>query len=282
MANTAVVTDSACDLPRELAEERGVRVVPLKVRFGDEEFIDRTQLEPSAFWARLAASTALPQTAAPSPGDFEAAYLAARDAGCDGVVCVTLSGALSATYQAAEAAAQAVRDQLVVRVVDSRTVTIAEGFVVLAALEAAEQGASLDEVERAARAAAQRTTMYGLVDTLEYLHRGGRIGGAAALLGSLLSIKPVVEVRDGVVEVESRQRTRARGVAHLVERATQLAPLRRIGVAHGLAADVDDVVQQLAAVGCSEPPIVVELGPVVGTHTGPGSLGIGLERLSER
>lgn len=274
MPGVRVVTDSASDLTTELAEAAGITVVPLTIRFGDEELVDRRDLSPASFWERCRTSSALPETAAPPPGAFQAAFEAAADEGASGVVCCTISSALSASYQAALTGAEALAGRLPVEVVDTRSVTMGEGLLCLAAAEAGEADASLREVAQLARDLVGRTQVLGVVDTLDHLQRGGRIGGAAALLGSLLSIKPVIEVRDGVVEQESKQRTRSRSLDYLVAKVAAAAPLERLAVSNGAADDIDSVVSRLAAVEVAHELVVVDLGPVVGTHAGPGSVGV--------
>jgi len=274
MARVRVVTDSAGDLTPSLAEERGVTIVPLSIRFGSEEFVDGATLTADEFWSRCKSSDVLPETSAPSPGAFQEAFLGAAGDGYDGVVCINLSGALSATYQAARTAAEAVSDQVPVRVIDSRSVTMGQGLMVLAAAESAAGGASLDEVEAVVKGQIERTQVFGAIDTLEHLEKGGRIGGARALLGSLLSIKPVVHVVDGVVEEESKQRTRSRQLRYLADKIIGFGNLERVAVCNGAASDLDDLLGLLSGVDVKYPLEVVNLGPVVGTHTGPGTLGV--------
>src|SRR5579863_3313055 len=176
MPGIRVVTDSACDLPPQLAEDRGVRVVPLSIRFGDEEFVDREQLSTKEFWDRVTTGTVMPETAAPSPGAFRAAYLAAAEEGAEGVVCVTLSSGVSATYQSAVTAAADIGGEIAVSVVDSQSMTMGQGHMVLAALEAAEAGAGMAEIEAELESCRARSQVFGVIDSLEFLKRGGRIG----------------------------------------------------------------------------------------------------------
>lgn len=274
MPSIRVVTDSACDLSEELAAKAGIQVVPLTIRFGDEELHDRVDLTPAEFWRRCKASATLPETAAPSPGAFQTVFEAAADEGADGVVCCTLSGGVSATYQAALAGAAALEGRMPVEVIDSRSLTMGQGLMCLAAAELASTGADLAAVVTRVRDLIGRTRVLGILDTLDHLQRGGRIGGAAALVGSLLSIKPVIEVRDGVVEQESKQRTRARALDYLVAKVTTDAPLERLAICNGAADDIDAVVERLSSVPVAHELVVTDLGPVVGTHAGPGSLGI--------
>ena len=270
----AIVTDSSCDLPDDLVAEHGNEVVPLAIRFGDEELIDRRDLTPAQFWARCAASSVLPETAAPSPGAFEAAFRRAAERGTDGVVCVSLSSKLSATIDAARAAAGALAGEIAVRVVDSRSVTMGLGMIVLGAARAAEAGAAVDDVAAVAEDLAGCTRVYGTLDTLENLKKGGRIGAAQALVGSLLSVKPVIEVRDGAVEPGPRQRTRSRALAWLADRVAADAPTGDVAVVHGEAPDVDTLTDLVARHVPRERLVVADLGAVIGTHAGPRTIGV--------
>ncbi len=274
MARIRVVTDSACDLSAAMAEERGVTIVPLSIRFGSEEFIDGSTLSTDGFWARCKASSVLPETSAPSPGAFQEAFVAAAEAGYDGVLCLNLSSEVSATYQAAVAAAKGVGDRIPVHVVDSRSLTMGLGLMALDVADLASTGATLDELEARVTDLATRTQVYGVLDTLEHLEKGGRIGGAQKLLGSLLSIKPVVTLLDGRVEEESKQRTRSRSLRYLADKARNSPPISRLAVCNGAAADIDEVLGLLDGVPTDHPLVVTDLGPVVGTHTGPGTIGL--------
>lgn len=273
--NTAIpvriVTDSSCDLPTALVERFGITVVPLTVRFGDEEFVDGRDLDSDQFWDRCRVVSRLPQTAAPAPGDFGRAYDALGDA--PGIVVITLSGALSATLQSARLAAED-RSSTPIEIVDSRTVSLGTGLIVLACAQLAATGADTATVARYARELVGRTRVIGALDTLEYLRRGGRIGNAQALLGSALSIKPIIAVIDGVVEQAGRQRTRTRALDHLVAQVEALGSnLEHLAVLHAQCSDVDRFVERLARLTSTE-ILVAELGPVIGTHAGPGTIGI--------
>jgi DegV family protein with EDD domain len=274
MARIRLVTDSAADLSPELASEWDIVVVPLSIRFGDEEFVDQSNLSTEEFWARCAASKVLPETSAPSAGAFQEAFEKAADDGCDGVVCLNLSSDVSATHQAAATAAKAVAERIPVRALDSRFLTMGEGLMALDLAERARNGATLEELEARADELIPRTQVFGVIDTLEHLQKGGRIGGARALLGSLLSIKPVIQLKDGVVEEESKQRTRGRSLRYMADKILAGPPLERLAVCNGAAADIDDFLAMLEGVKIEHPMIVVDLGPVVGTHAGPGTIGV--------
>jgi DegV family protein with EDD domain len=274
MSGVRVVTDSACDLPDDLLTELGVVLVPLRIRFGEEELVDRTELSTKEFWLRSAASLTLPETSAPSPGAFESEFRRLADDGATGVVCINLSSRLSATIEAARQAARALEGVIPVRVVDSFSVTMGEGLVVIEAARRATAGGSLDEVAAVAESAAGRMKVYGVIDTLENLKKGGRIGGAAALVGSLLAIKPVIEVRGGVVEQESKQRTRGRSLEYLAGKVTAAGPLARLAVFGADAPDLDRFLGLLHGVAPAERLLIGDIGPVIGTHAGPGAIGV--------
>ena len=274
MAGIRLVTDSACDLPPEMAAAHGIEIVPLTVRFGDEELVDRRDLTPRQFWERMAASEVLPETAAPAPGAFEEAYRRAADEGSEGVVCVTLSAELSATFEAAQLAARAVAGSIPVQVVDSRALTMAEGLMAVRGAELAARGAGIEEVVAEIEGLVPRTRTFAALDTLENLKRGGRIGGARALLGSVLSVKPVIEVAGGKVEPEGKPRTRARALQYLADKVREHQPVETLAVMHGDAPDVDAMLDLLAPIYPRERIVVGDVGAVIGTHAGPRVMGV--------
>jgi DegV family protein with EDD domain len=273
MPGVRIVTDSACDLTDDLVKQHDVIVVPLTIRFGSEEFEDRKELSPEEFWRRCQGKGALPETAAPSPGSFIAAFQQAADEGADAVLCLTISSKLSGTYASAVTAADTFT-AIPVRVFDTRSVTMGQGLTVISAAEEAAAGAGLDQLLAAAEDRTDRIRVYGVLGGLEFLQRGGRIGGAQALLGSLLSIKPVIVVKDGEVAEESKQRTRSRALSYLVAKVAADGPLERLAIADGDCDDIEGVVKELAALPGGHPLVSVQLGPVVGSHTGPNTLGV--------
>ncbi len=271
-----IVTDSACDLPEQIAAELGIEIVPLTIRFGDTEFVDRQDLTPTEFWRRCAASAVLPETAAPAPGLFEQAYRKLATEGASGIVVVCLSSALSATMQSAQLAANAVTGTIPVRVVDSRTLTLGQGMIAVAAARRARAGDDLQTVAAAVEDMALRSKVWGALDTLENLKKGGRIGNARALLASVLSIKPIIEVRDGRVEEGGRQRTRAKSLAFLVDKLRSYGTVENIAVLHAQCPDVAPFVAQVEALGMGD-VLVGDIGPVVGAHAGQGTIGIAFQ-----
>jgi DegV family protein with EDD domain len=280
-ATVHVVTDSSCDLPADIAEELGIRIVPLTIRFGDDEFVDREELSTAEFWTRCVNSDTLPETAAPAPGQFEQTYRTAAANGATSVIVISLSSALSATMQSAQLAARTVHDDpsihLDVRVIDSRTLTMGLGTIVLSCALAARSGAGIEEIEALAHDLVERTRVFGALDTLENLKKGGRIGNAKALLATALSIKPIIEVTGGVVEQAGKQRTRSKALAHLVEKVQSYdGNIENLAVLHADCSDVDLFVEMLAPYHSGD-IVVGEIGPVIGTHGGRGTIGVAFQ-----
>jgi DegV family protein with EDD domain len=278
-----IVTDSSCDLPASIAEDLDITIVPLSIRFGDEEFIDREELSTAEFWSRCVNSTKLPETAAPAPGQFEVQYRRLAAEGATGIVVVSLSGALSATMQSAELAARSVQADdtidLDVRVLDSRSISMGLGTIALACARLARNGASIDDVEATAIDLIERTRVFGALDTLENLKKGGRIGNAKALLATALSIKPIIEVTGGVVEQGGKQRTRSKALSFLVDKVKGYdGAIENLAVLHADCSDVDMFVEMLRPFAPGE-IVVGEIGPVIGTHGGRGTIGVAFQVL---
>jgi len=265
-----IITDSACDLPDSVVQSLGIEVVPLFIRFGEDELIDREQLTTAQFWQRCSVESDLPSTAAPSPGRFEDAVRKLQGEGATGVVIINLSGALSGTMQSAEVAAAALQSTCDVRVVDSRTVTMGLGAIVVACARAAQEGKNIDEIEALAHDLSRRCKVWGALDTLENLKKGGRIGGAKAMLASVLSIKPIIEVRDGVVQEGGKQRTRSKALAFLVDKVREASAnpgISQLSILNADCSDVEAFVTQLKAVYPGD-IMIGDIGAVVGAHAG--------------
>jgi len=273
MTNIRVITDSACDLPQAIVDELGIDIVSLTIRFGEQEYVDRVELSPTAFWAKCKEVTTLPETAAPSPGAFQVAYERALADGCDGVIVLTLSSLLSATHQSAVLASENV-PQLPIRVVDTRAVSMAQGLIVIDVAERAAAGDDLDSLVARAEALREHTGVIATIDTLEHLIKGGRIGGAKALLGQVLSIKPLLELKDGVVAEAGRQRTRNKALATCADVARAKAPLLRLAIMDGACADRNVLEGLVADIATQHPLVLADIGPTVGTHGGPGIIGL--------
>ena len=275
MGNIAIVSCTSADLTPEQAKEAGVALVPLKVSFGDESWDTVTELTNEEFYEKLAAPDApFPKTSAVNPAQFEAAFRDALDAGAEGVVCITISQKLSATYAAAVQAAGAF-EAGVVEVIDSEIVTIPQGMIVKRVAELASTGAGQADVVDLAQDLVGRTKLVFLADTLEYLQKGGRIGRASALVGSVLSIKPLLAVKDGEVISLDRKRTTAKARARLIEIAGE-EEVEAVAVMHTGAPDVDGFVDSVAEVtGIPRDEIEIGMtGPVAGAHVGPGMIGV--------
>jgi len=273
LVGVRVVTDSACDLPQELIDELQIEVVPLTIRFGSEELVDREELSTDEFWSRLRSSDVLPETAAPSAGAFEACFGDLVAGGASGIVCVNLSSRLSATMQAAQLAAATVEARCPVEVIDSLTCSMGLGALCLTAARRAADGGSLEKIVDEVIDRRDRTRLFGALDTLEFLKKGGRIGNARALLGSMLSIKPVVEVREGVVEEAGKVRTRSKSLKLLADKVAA-QPVDSLAVLHGQAEDVDELLDLLAESFPRDQIVTGIVGPVIGTHAGPGVIGV--------
>ncbi len=276
MERVAVVTDSTCDLPPELVESLGLRVVPLSVIFGDETLIAGVQLTPAGFYERLTASEILPTTSQPAPAWFEEAYADCADDGATQVVSIHCSAALSGTVALARDRARQAR--LDVEVVDSRLVGGALGAAVLAAHRVAEAGGSVAEVVAAADRVRAAAASLIVVDTLDHLRRGGRLTGAQAAIGTALRVKPILHVTpDGRVEVRERARTWSRALERVGVLAAQAAGGQPadVTVTHAVnperAAELWEVIDRHVTV---RERLETLIGPVVGSHVGPGAVGV--------
>ena len=273
-----IVTDSSCDLTDAEVAAQGIEVVPLSIRFGDETFTDRVDLSLDQFWARSAASQTLPETAAPSAGNFQEVFEQAAANGADGIVCIMLSGDLSATIQSARLAAESVAGTIRVEVVDSRSVSVGLGLVVLAAAEKAATGADLDAVMATVAPVVETLEVYAALDTLDNLKKGGRIGAAQAMLGSLLNFKPVIRV-NGEVHEAGKPRTRIKSLKFVVDKVSASLPIGRAAVVHGDDPEAcERFIELLGDVIDTSDLLVAKLGPVVGTHGGKGVVGIAFHR----
>jgi len=263
-----IVTDSNSDLPADLAARHHIVVVPSTLNIEGKSYIDGVDITRTEFYQRLPSLNPLPTTAAPATTAFEAAY---RSCGSAPIVAIHLASSLSAILTAARLGAEPLGDQ--VTLVDSEQASMAMGWQVLAAAEAAEAGASLEEVLAAVRSVQARVRLYAALDTIEYLRRGGRASMLSARLGDLLQIKPLIEVRAGVVSVPARVRTRQKARDELAARVEALGPLARLAILHTNCPDDAATMAQRLAPRAQQPPVVVEATAVIGTHVGPGVIG---------
>ena len=275
-----VVTDSTSDLPSHLADSLGITVVPLNVHFGSEVFKDGVDMTADTFYERLTSEAVLPKTSQPSVGEFLEVYESLAGE-ADGIVSIHISSQLSGTYNSAVQASREPSVASVVEVVDTRQASMGLGIIAMAAARAARDGLDADEVARVAREVDGRSECFAMLDTVEYLAKGGRIGKAKALMGSLLRVRPLIRL-DGVVHEMGKERSRQRGIARLKQTVRDLAPVDEISVMHSttpdeastVAADLSDLLSD------DKEPIVARMGPVVGTYAGPGVLGMGVLRSS--
>jgi len=274
VSHVAIVTDSISDMPPELAARQRITVVPLTVSFGRESFRVNVDLSTDEFWERMTAPGApFPTTAAASPGDFVEVFNAAFEGGADAIVCINCSGELSATLKSAHVARGMLSDREI-HVVDSRTASMGEGMLAQIAVELADEGVSAAEIARVIEHRKAQVDLYVALDTLEYLKRGGRISGTRAAVGTMLSIKPIITVRDGVVENADRVRTRLKARDRTLELLTA-APIERATILHTTRADVDEFHRMFLDRSGLDPAMVQELtiGASVGPHLGPGCVG---------
>ena len=269
-----IVTDSSCDLTEEETAALDIEVVPLTIRFGETELVDRTELTVQEFYRRMASSPELPQTAAPAPGAFEAAFRRCLDGGADGIVCINLSGQLSATMQSAQTGAKALEGTVPVEVIDSRSVTLGLGEMVLWAAGQARAGDDVHSIADGVRSMVDRQRIWATLDTLDNLKKGGRIGGAKALVASVLSIKPAIAIRGGVVEEAGKPRTRGKALRWLADKLLAEPAVEHLAVVHGQAPDIEDFQALLAPKYGPDDYRLSIIGPVIGAHGGPRVIGV--------
>lgn len=271
----AVVTDGACSLTPDQAAQYGVYVAPVYVNIGDKTYRAGVDLEASEFYRLLRASKKLPTTAQPTASDFINLYSKLADE-VDEIVTIVISHHMSATLQSAEMANEQF-SKVPVHIIDSESVSLGLGMMAIAAAQAAAQGQDAQTVIQLVEKIKQRIKVIFTVDTLEYLHKGGRIGGATAFLGSALNIKPILYIKDGRIEPLERQRTRKRSVARLLEIMEANVGNGEVHVAilHGNIPDeAHELEQQIRGrFNCVE-LFTSEMGPVIGVHAGPGTLGL--------
>ena len=273
MSGVYVVTDSSSDLTEEEVAELDVEIVPLTVRIDTDEFVDRRDLGIAEFYKRMAASDDLPQTACPSPGAFEEAFNRAAEAGADAVVCITISSELSNTLQSAQTAAVGFRGSPPVHVVDSKSVSSGLGTLVIEAGTVARGGADVNAVLSRAADLITRTHVFATLNTLENLRKGGRIGGAKAMVGSMLAVKPLIDITGGSVREAGKARTRKRAMQMLYERMIAAGAIEHVAVMHGKAPDIDEFLDLIAPHFPRDSIRVGELGAVIGSHGGAEILG---------
>jgi len=273
MGTIAIVCDSGCDVPASLCDELGIVIVPLTIRFGNDEFSDRVSITKDEFWQRCASSPTLPETAAPSPGSYVAAFTEAISRGATGIVVLCISGDLSASYQSATVAASMI-DTVPITVIDTRAVSMGQGLLAVQAAEEARDGASLDAIVAHVRASIPKVGILAVLDTLDHLIKGGRIGGARALIGQVLAIKPVLRLNDGRVDEAGRERTTTKALRRLANEAGSHGQLSRLALFHADSPHVETLITMVSDIPITHSLIVADIGPTIGTHGGPGVIGL--------
>ena len=271
-----IVTDSTSDLPPEVAQRLGIEVVPLNVHFGTETLLDGVDIAPAEFYQRLQNSPRLPTTSQPSVGAFIQVYQRLGTE-ADGIISLHVSSKISGTYNSATQAKEEAGIDCPIEVIDTLQASMGLGLVCTAVAKAVQEGAGLEEAKGIAQSVTPRCHFFGLLDTLEYLQKGGRIGKAQAFLGSLLRIKPLLTIRDGEAHPLERARTRDRGIAKMCEIAESLAPLEEACALYSTTPEeAEAIAQRLGHLVPDGRVIVASFGPVVGTYLGPGALGVAL------
>jgi DegV family protein with EDD domain len=274
VARIVFVTDSASDLDPAIATRAGIHVVPLEVTFGDQKFRAGVDLSTADFWARMTAPDApFPKTAAASPGDFKAVYDGIFAEGADAIVSVHVAGSLSGAIKSAEIARTMLPDREI-HVVDSQGASMAEAILCFLGQDLAAGGMSAAEVAATLTDRANDLRMVVSLETLEYLKKGGRVSGAQAAIGTLLSVKPIIAVEHGVVETADKPRTRSKSRERCIELICE-RPIERISILHTMAPDVDEFRAEVIRRGGLDPDTVMVsiVGASVGPHLGPGCLG---------
>ena len=271
-----IVTDSSADLPPELAQRWHITVLPCYVVVDDVTYKDGVDLTHDRFYQQLASNTRLPTTAQPSAADFQQVYEELLGQGHQ-VISIHVSGKLSGTLNSAEQAMASLVEAAPIEIIDSQLASIPLGLAVVAAAEQAEQSDSYQQVAEQVRRDLPLTHGFFLLDTLEYLQKGGRIGKAQAFLGSVLSVKPILKLQDGEAHPVERPRNRERGVRRMLELVRELAPVRQLAVIHSTESErAEELREQLSDLLPADQVISARFGPTLGTYLGPNALGVAL------
>ena len=272
-----VITDSTSDLPADVAESLGIEVVPLNVHFGSDVYKDRVNLMPDTFYDKLINGDVLPTTSQPSVGEFIDVY-ERLGSDADGIVSVHISEKLSGTMNSARLASQQANADCPIEVVDTFQVSMGVGICAMEVAEVANSGGDMNQVILAARNAVTRSQCFFMLETLEFLQKGGRIGKAQALIGNLLKIRPMLMLQGGEVHPLGRERTRRKGIAKLVDTVEELAPISGLAVMYSTGQDEAQTLAQNVSKFMIEgrEPMMLQIGPVIGTYAGPDTLGIAL------
>lgn len=267
-----IVTDSTSDLPPEIARELGITVVPAYVHFGSRSYRDGVDITPEQIYEKMVTEPVHPTTSSPAPGDFTAAYeQLSREA--DEIVCLTVTSKQSAIYEAALAGKQSYKGKSRIEVVDSQSVTMGLGLMAMLAAHEARSGKSMDGVLEAVRSAIPRTHGMAMLDTIKHALKGGRLGKGGGLLGSLVKVKPMLEIKDGWIRLCGVTRTRSAGIERLCQCVTRHLPIEGAAVVHSNALhEAEALAERIRSLSPSTPPVIAKLGSALGVHGGPQSL----------
>ncbi len=277
-----ILTDSTADIPLEQAEALNITIVPLTVFFGEEAYLDGVELDNAGFYRKLQASKTLPRTSQPSPAAFQEAFIRLINEGADGILSVHLSSKLSGTYQSACTARDSLPDdvkKIPIEVVDSLSISAGMSRAIMHAAQEARQGLSLEEIKARTVDELARTRILAVLDTLEFVRRGGRIGSAAALLGNMLSVKPIISLKNGEVVAVERPRTRSKAYARIAQIIGDMGKIENISIAEASAEVGQQLAQALKETYPGEIP-TYKLGAVLGTHTGPDTAAVAITTAS--
>ena len=271
-----IVTDSACDVPPELAEKLGITIVPVYLNIGERSYLEGVEMTREQFYSRLSSFSEYPTTAAPAVGTFTELYEQLTQAGATQILSMHIAHDLSATYNAARVGAVAA-DSAPVTLFDTRQITLGAGLLVLLAAEAAAAGRTIAEIMAMLNEKVSRTRVFGMIDSLESLHRSGRVSWAQFGIGTLLQIKPIMMIADGVISAAAKVRTRQRALSQMLKMVTEMAPFERLAIIHVNAQEAAEELYQLSSSLFSTfseaAPMIQSITPAVGTHLGVGSVG---------
>jgi len=273
----AIVCDSTADLPREIIKKYGIHVVPLKVHFGEEEYRDGVDISPQEFYKKMQASGVLPTTSQPSPGEFAESYHSILKEGKNTIISIHISAHLSGTHRSA-IVAKSMLPKADIEIVDSKQASTVLGLIVLEAARAAKSGKTKGEVLSLVNEMVEKIRVFFMVDSLKYLEKGGRIGKAQAVLGSMLNIKPILTLEEGIIVPAAKTRGRAKGIEQLLTRMqTNIGTGEQslMGIMHAVEYDgMENLKNKVKDKWQPQELIVSDIGPVIGTHVGPGTLAL--------
>lgn len=274
-----IVTDSSSDIPPEIARELDITIVPLSVRFGSQTYRDGIDIMPEEFYRRLVDEPVHPATSAVSPGDFAGVYNKLA-AGAEGIISIHLSQKVSATYDAAVQGRSLMENKACpVEIIDSRFVTIALGLITIGAARAAQAGKGMQEIVAQVNALVPCMRVYGILDTLKYVMKGGRLGRAGPIISSILPVKPVLTMKDGTVAPIGAARTRTKAIERLCGLIASVPMVQELGIAHSTSEEeVLSFVEKIKSILPGVKPVISKLGPALGVHGGPGSILVGIQQ----